>query len=244
METLKSELERYALDHGVTLVGIADLTPARDYITRQGGSYLGNFPRAISLVKRISDTVVDSLPLVQSDRERLVSFFTYRNHGAEVVGLALNHVAFEITRMIEDAGYRAYPLFRGEADEANLLGPMSEKIAPHLSGLGWIGKNAMLITPQFGPRCRLSTILTDAPLPTGRPMPDACDTCEECLEICPARAFTGASFVPGKPREALFNAHACLDYCLDQLAKLGVKTRFAPGHVCGLCLSVCPIARR
>jgi epoxyqueuosine reductase len=77
-------------------------------------------------------------------------------------------------------------------------------------------------------------VLTDAPLAqTGRPMDTRCGDCRECVDACPAQAFTGRNFREDEHRDERFDTKKCKVYreqCLDQY---GVKE-------CGMCLWVCP----
>ena len=92
---------------------------------------------------------------------------------------------------------------------------------------GWIGKSCLLITPDFGPRIRLVTVLTDAPLPSGIPLNEKCSKCRACVDACPVQAFKGVEFQTTEPVEARFNTRACADY--------------RHTHPCGLCVAKCPV---
>jgi len=123
-------------------------------------------------------------------------------------------------------------------DEEKFIGSFSHKMATHLAGLGWIGKNCLLITPQNGPRVRWATILTNAPLQTtGESREDQCGSCVQCVEICPVKAFTGQPFRENEPRNVRFDAGKCDRY----LTRL--EEQDDPG-VCGLCLYICPFGRQ
>jgi len=93
-----------------------------------------------------------------------------------------------------------------------------------------------LITPEYGPRVRFATILTDAPLDAGSPVDERCGDCRECVDTCPVGAFTGVEFDPSQPREARFNARLCRDYGTKREERLGEG-------LCGLCVYVCPYGR-
>jgi len=72
------------------------------------------------------------------------------------------------------------------------------KDAGVLAGMGCIGKNNLLVTPQYGPRVRIWAMLLDAALPpTGPIIYDPCDGCEEpCRPVCPQKAFDRAAYSP------------------------------------------------
>lgn len=240
---LLDKLQSLARSHGVDLVGVADMGPARGLICHTGGDFLAGFPRAVSLLIHTSDTVVDRVVHREDRRQHLASALGYRAHSAQV-GVILERAMTGLVFLLESEGWQAYPVFPGRADDEAQAGLVSQKIAAHLSGLGWIGKNCLLVSPRFGPRLRLATILTDALLPAGEPAPDRCGTCRECVDICPAGAIQGRPFSPEEPREARFDAPSCAAYCEGEWGRLGVKDRTAPGHVCGLCLWVCPYGRK
>jgi len=67
-----------------------------------------------------------------------------------------------------------------------------------LAGLGSIGKNNLLVTPEYGPRVRVWALLFDAALrPTGPVIYDPCDGCDEpCRKACPRNAFKNAAYSP------------------------------------------------
>jgi len=217
---------------GADLFGAADLTPARSFICSQGGEYLGQFPRAISVGIRLLDAVVDEL----SRHEERSPIFSYRGLFTSV-NSHLDHIALLLAKEIERNGYRAYPIPASQfVDRTTLTGAFSHKLAAHLAGLGWIGKSALLVTPVHGPRVRFATVLTDMPLGTGSQLNEKCGDCKACVEICPVKAFTGAPFDPSEPREARFNAHSCDDYSKKRQERLGES-------LCGLCVYVCPYGR-
>ena len=241
-ESLRSELESYARANGADLFGIADLTPARDFITQFGGAFLAGFPRSVALAVKTSSTVVDMLPHRKDLVEHRTVLQTYKAH-TDLVGERLEQISAGLVDILERAGFRAFPIFRGRVDEEHLAGAFSQKLGAHLAGLGWIGKNCLFVNPKLGPRLRLANVLTDAPLACGSPMQDQCGECRLCVDICPAKAFTGASFNSAEPREARFNAYLCTEYNLKELALMGVQSRAAPANACGLCLYVCPYGK-
>ena len=232
--TLEDGLKSLAETMGADFYGVADLAPALDAILEQGGPQIAEYPRAISIGIGLLHPIVDQLP--QHD-DRAVALL-YKHHAYDLVNQRLDHIASPLASLIQRAGYRALPIPASQTlDDERLCGLFSHKMAAHLAGLGWIGRSCMLITPQAGPRVRWATVLTDAPLQaTGDPMEQRCGTCRECVEICPAQAYTGEPYRLGEPREVRFAAHKCDKY-FDRIQEIkGVS-------VCGLCLYVCPHGR-
>jgi len=230
--SLQIELERMAKELGADLFGVADLTIAQDFVCKQGGEHLRKFSKAISTGIRLLDAVVDEL----YRHEDPAVIFTY-NTLYNSVNSRLDHIALLLAKRIQEKGYQAYPIPASQIiDSSKLIGVISHKLAANLAGLGWIGKSCLLITPNYGPRVRFATILTDAPLKADSPISAKCGECRKCVDICPVKSFTGASFNPSEPREARFNAHLCRNYREKRKEKLGEG-------LCGLCVYVCPYGR-
>ena len=78
----------------------------------------------------------------------------------------------------------------GKKRPLSVIGAISHKAVAKAAGLGWIGRSTLLITPKFGPRICLVTLLTDMPLAHDHPMEDKCGTCRRCIEACPAGAIS------------------------------------------------------
>jgi epoxyqueuosine reductase len=218
----------------ISHTGVADLAPAHDYILEQGGPVVAAFPRCVSIGIDLSDAVVDQLP----DRDHYGNAENYRLNAYDVVNDRLSVAASKIGSLLQRNGFKALPMsLMVKAEGRPFTAVFSHKLGAHLAGLGWIGKNCMLITPGHGPRVRWASVLTDAPLePTGKSVDQRCGDCMECVKICPVQAYTGRNFMETEPREARFDASKCNDYF--QALEAAGKPR-----VCGLCLYACPYGR-
>ncbi len=232
--TLEETLRLQAESLGADYFGIADLAEARDQILWQGGPGIARFPFGIVMGITIPDTLADLL----AEREKPASAILYKHHAYEVANAVLDQAALRLANTLQHSGYSALPIPASKrTDNERICGPFSHKCAAHLAGLGWIGKNCLLVTPDHGPRARWVTVLTNAPLPAGRPMASRCGDCHECVDICPVKAFTGRNFDPAEPREARYDAAACDRYFRDMERQTGTA-------VCGQCLYICPHGRK
>jgi epoxyqueuosine reductase QueG len=218
----------------IDFLGVSDLSPAADFILEQGGDYIAALPVGISIGIGLPNAIVDLLP---RRAERAVAL-SYRHGAYDVVNQRLDLAASEIASGLQREGFRAFPIpASSTVDETRHRGIFSHKLAANLAGLGWIGKNCLLITPERGPRVRWATVLTDAPLKAGGArMAERCGECRLCVDACPVKAFTGRGFSPDEPREARFRAESC-----DRHFK-AMKAR-GESEVCGMCLHACPYGR-
>jgi epoxyqueuosine reductase QueG len=231
---LEKQLHDSAVTWGADYFGVADLTPARDAIMEQGGIEIREYPRSISIGIALLHPIVNQL-LRRHERAVAVG---YRSHCYDIINARLDHIISRLSSVLQRGGHKAHPVAASKrVDDDRICAVFSHKLSAHLAGLGWIGKNCLLITPDMGPRVRWATVLTDAPLATGRPMDERCGDCLECVNICPMKTFTGQSFRAEEPRAARFDAGRCDQY----FSKM--KEKNAETAVCGLCLYACPYGR-
>lgn len=224
-DALRLEIEKMAKAGGARLFGVADLVPARDFIKETYGPDLIHLERAVVMAIPYPVGVVNQL------KEGPTHTYLYYY---KVLNTSLDDLAFKIALYLQDKGYEAFPIPASQrVTENKLAGIFSHRLAANLAGIGWIGKSSNFITAEYGPRVRLVTVLTDAPLPTDQPTKNRCGTCGACVEACPASAITGKSFREGDLLEARLDAKACDEY-------LG-KVRVSFGkRICGRCLAACP----
>jgi epoxyqueuosine reductase QueG len=228
---LRDKLESLAKDTGATYFGIADLTPARQPISEQGGEFLTQFPRAVSHGFVLADGTVNTLV----HHENVAALSNYWYYVYQIVNPRIDSISLMLAQSLDRAGFQAFVVPSSQTvDRTGLTGVFSHKLAGHLAGLGWIGKSALLITPEHGPRVRWGTVLTDAPLEAGTPMDEMCRDCDACVKACPAHAFTGQAFDKPRPRSEIFAAEACDNY---------LSKRETLRRACGICVYVCPFGR-
>jgi len=143
----------------------------------------------------------------------------------------------EITTLLKNYKIQYYIPPVAQSSEETLIAPFSFKFASVNAGLGWIGKNDVLITEKYGPRVRLSAILINYDMPIESPtiMSKCPSGCNICIDACPYNALTGHQWNIDTKREELINYKLC-----NQKRSLCLKTLHRK-YSCGLCMVSCPI---
>lgn len=142
----------------------------------------------------------------------------------------LHRVLAAVATALHAEGFRAEPI----ADDSRLV----DRAAAVRAGVGWWGKNTMVLAPRTGPWFLLGSVVTDAELPPSSPMVRDCGTCDACLPACP----TGALVAPG-----VLDARLCLAYWLQAPGIIPYELRRPMGtriYGCDDCLDACPPGKR
>jgi epoxyqueuosine reductase len=158
-----------------------------------------------------------------------VARYARRDHYAD-----LRRALAAVATRLEADGWRATVV----CDDNALV----DRAAAHQAGLGWFGKNTLLLLPGLGSWFVLGTVVTDAPLrPVGGTEPEptphgqGCGSCSACLGACP----TGALVAPG-----VLDARRCLAWLVQAPGSFPLELRQALGdriYGCDECQQVCPI---
>lgn len=114
----------------------------------------------------------------------------------------------------------------------------SHKTAATCSGLGWIGKNGLIINERYGSKMSWATVLTNAPLEPDTAITESkCGTCDLCIKHCPSGAVIGSTWSGEQPLMEMVHYEKC--------RSLKKKRRvFEAKPNCGLCITICPYSRR
>lgn len=158
----------------------------------------------------------------------------------DTVNTMLDIGAYKLTKMLETGGFKSMyftetthyaTLWEQYNAGLKVFVPTFNHMAAAVSaGLGTIGVSGVVLTPQYGPRQRFITVLTEVSLFYDTPMTtEIClgkleqGTCLECVKSCPIQAIS-----PDKP----FNARDCWIHWTSLREK---------GKACGICIKVCPL---
>ena len=212
-------LEDLLKSNGASLVGFCKLD----------ASPIKNQPHliyAVSIAVKLSDSVLRTI----DKRPTIMYFQHYRTANAR-----LDQLAFDCVKDIEDCGFDAFPIAGSQSmPENKYYGVFQHKTAARLAGLGYVGKNSMFITPEYGSKIRLATVLTDMPLESTRSIISTdCGDCTICQNACPVGCIYGDNFSPENPTAELFDKEKCSNH-------MKTYNDVGRGAVCGLCFRACP----
>jgi len=207
---------------GACCVGFAD-------VYSLGLPVAHEYPFGICFAIRHDDAVVNQLPNDEPFLQMASSLTDKAKYIYQAMEELLLSWGYHIKRV--DSGIRQED-FPDPGEE------LPQKTLATLSGLGWIGKSTLLVSPRFGPRIRLGMRLTDMPLETETPIiKSQCGDCRACVDACPVGAIRGNSWSQTTPRCELFDLSRCYNHLWRDRATLGRR------QTCGICLQICPIGQ-
>jgi epoxyqueuosine reductase len=184
-----------------------------------------DLPIAISMLMRIDPLVAYGLR--NGPTEDYYQEFVRLNRG-------LDDASQTLVEALTLHGYKAERVHATNEGQDDGSRNFAHKTAATTAGLGWIGKTALFVAPEFGPAVRLATVFTNLDLPPGEPILDGrCDDCRACIDACPAGCGRDVTWHAGMPRDELFDASACRHH-MTEIDRL-------PAHICGICIAACPL---
>ena len=197
-----------------------------DYMERNQDSRLDIrrwHPEARSVIL-LATSYFKRVPPADGGREGRIACYALTRDYHKTIGKRMKALARWLK---EEAGAQARPFLD--------TSPVLERLYARYAGLGWVGKNTMLISPKIGSYFFLSGLTVDAALAADEPMPDHCGTCTRCLDACPTDAF---------PQPRVLDASRCIAYLtIEHRGPLPQPLREGTGSWlfgCDICQDVCP----
>jgi epoxyqueuosine reductase len=243
--TLTESVKALALELGFDLVAIGPANPPehgpdfRRWIEAGHAGTMGYLERRLEerldprrVLPGVRSVVCVALNYHQGEPDdpswKPVARYAWGRDYHDVIGPRLERLA---THLAEAGGARS----RGYVD----TGPVLERDLAARAGLGWIGKNTMLLHPRLGSWFFIGVLLTTADLVHDAPLHDRCGSCRACLDACPTGAFV-APYV--------LDARRCISYLtiehrgeIDPALHRGMAGwQFG----CDVCQEVCPWNRK
>lgn len=212
-----ASLKKFCFDEGIDLFGVADISKVRDEF-KIAPKVAQNLDKAICLGVMLSGAVLSEIDIVPTKL-----YF----HHYKIVNSFLDHIALRLCNMVQKKGYLALAIPATQIiDWEKNIAHLSHRKLGVLAGLGWIGRNNLLVNEKFGSQFRLASILTNMPFKTDKPVKNNCGQCRLCVKICPSGAIQ-ESFTD-------FNHVKCFEKLKSFQSQRQVEQ-----FVCGVCVNVC-----
>jgi epoxyqueuosine reductase len=213
-----AQLKKEALGQGMNFFGVAETAGLKKDFRFLNSSLAEDCTSAISMGVSLLQPVLDDI----QDKPTPLYLHHYRQ-----INYLLDRAALLISHRIQEDGYQALPIAASQViDWENQSGHVSHKAIAVAAGHGWLGRNNLLVHPQYGSQVRLVTVLTDYPLVLNAVLKGGCGTCRACIDSCPAGAI--------KEEQSQFDHKGCFE------TLRGFKTKANIGHyICGICVKAC-----
>jgi epoxyqueuosine reductase len=203
---------------GGSLFGVADLRSFEKEEILLPSPLIDRLFYGISIGFHLSDAILEEI-----ENQPTPLYF----HHYQRVNILLDTIGLIVNSAIQDLGYQAMPIPASQiVDWKKQKGHLSHKHVARVAGLGWIGRNNLLVNEKFGARIRLVTILTNLPLVVDSPSMKDCGSCQDCFKVCPAGAI--------QERQENFDHLRCY----EQLRTFA-KTLHFSHNICGVCVKAC-----
>lgn len=217
----ENELKSYLKSLGASLVGFADLNNVNTSLHK-------NLKYGIVFAIKFNPEIIQGI----HEGPTKEYYEEYKKISKE-----LDDIAMSCVKYIEKQGYSALAQTSTYVtSDENLTTYLPHKTVATRAGMGWIGKNSLLITQQYGSAVRISSVLTDMPVIPDMPINDSrCGKCSKCVDACPATAIKGTLWNINSTREELLDPFKCRKKARELLKqRVGVEM-----SLCGKCIEVC-----
>ncbi len=211
------ELKSLVMSLGACAFGVAEVKKIKDGIFLKpelvdGLGYCVSF--AVALSGKILESIID--------RPNQLYYFHYQR-----VNIIIDSISLRLNDFIQKAGYDSLPVPASQViDWDNQTGHVSHRHAAYGAGIGWRGKNNLIVNPHYGSGIRLGTVLTNLPLVADNPTQNNCAECRVCIDACPAQAIKSNGYDK--------------ELCRAKLKEF-MRTEKIGQMICGVCVKACPI---
>ena len=229
---LEHKIRNIVEQHG-GFMKIADLSNVNVALQFKHQLYFEQFIRGIAIGMPLIKTMVDMLAYYEDPG----MIHAFENHCLAQISPFLENISLRIGLLLQEHGYKSFVMSaQGRPYEKPPDVLVADVAIGWLSGIGYIGKNGLLIHEKYGPRFRLNVVLTDAPLESvGTPIRDEglCIKCSSCVQSCPSNAIIGERFDPENPDKKFIRTERCDVYRSQRAFEL-------ESRMCNLCQFICP----
>lgn len=212
------KLKELALSQGISAFGAAYIDDLRGHFDALPTDQTEGLSYGISIGVRVSDSVLKGV---------IIGPTVHYLHHYKMLNNLLDQTTLRLSIEIQNMGYRALPIPASQiVNWEKQIAHLSHKMISLRAGMGWIGRNNLLVHPELGSKIRIATVLTDMPIKTDTPVDRDCGACRKCIEVCPVSAI-GETY---KDWDRIA--------CLEKL-KYYAKAFNVGQYICGLCVKAC-----
>ena len=210
-------LKKISASLGADLFGVADISSVK-----------AGFELSESIKERLNRAVclglgLSSVILSEIEQEPTKLYF----HHYRTANMFLDQMTFAIAGWIQRQGFQALAIPASQIiDWENQKAHLSHKKIGVLAGIGWIGRNNLLVSKKFGAQFRIATVLTDMSLSVNKSSKENCGECFFCLDVCPVGAIAKA---PEDFKHLV---------CFEKLKNFQ-KQNIVGQYICGVCVKAC-----
>ncbi len=222
LQQLADDIKRWGLELGFQQVGITDIELDNDeqnlqawlkqnyhgemaYMAAHGTmrshpeALLPGTLRVISVRMDYMPADIDNIAVLQDRNKAYISRYALGRDYHKLLRKRITQLGKRLEEAVGSQGYRAF------VDSA----PVLERALARKAGIGWVGKNTMIINPKAGSYYFLGELFTDVPLPIDPPFAkNHCGSCNSCIKACPTQAFVG---------DRVLDARRCISYLTIEL---------------------------
>ncbi|WP_296868972.1 4Fe-4S dicluster domain-containing protein [Thermovirga sp.] len=216
------DLKNMLTESGAALVGFADLRDVTPY---------PELPYGISIGFALDPEIISNI--TNGPTHEYARLYDHANQSLWRLGILAEE-------MILSRGGRVknLPPTIDKVPE-NLRTILPHKTVATKSGLGWIGKCALLVTKEYGSALRFTSLLTDLELPVGEPITESkCGECKDCLKACPVSAPSGKNWNSTFDRKDFFDVWKCYEKTKIEASRPEIGKL-----ICGMCIAACPYTK-
>jgi epoxyqueuosine reductase len=213
------------LKAGASKIGFANLSALPNVSTK--------FPSAISILVKLDPIIIEGIKNTPT-----TEYCTEYDR----INVLLDSLVNIADNLLKEFGFLTLtPKATVKASELDIFKALiPHKTAARLSGLGWIGKNALLITEEYGSAVRLASVFTNADFKYDSPLDKVkCGNCMNCKKVCPGNAVKGINWTLDAKQKGYYDRTRCREV-VENFMNKGVVSK----AICGICIANCPFTEK
>ncbi len=247
MNNLKNEIKEFAYKLGFCEIGFARYQKLSEEMKYYIQWLENGYSATMSYLEKNLDKRED-ISLISEKMQTIIvvgySYFNYYNHKSQQFKISRYAWGEDYHYILSDKIKQLIEFIKQRKENLNYkiyvdTGPILEKIWAVRAGIGWQGKNSLIISKNYGSYIFLGIILTNLELEPDIPLKDFCGTCTKCIDSCPTKAIVQPKVIDSRKCISYWTIEAKPDYNIPNSIDLN-------GWIfgCDICQEVCPWNKR